>query len=121
MANKVLLISAICSSICHLAAILLTPLIQSIYYILFIILALSTSIWNHGVTSNIAKWSDRLVMGFGTIITYLIVPDKALYGLPIIIASYFGAKISNNNLYHIIAHITITIINIYIILYITTI
>jgi hypothetical protein len=117
MANQVLLISALCSSICHLYAFLQTTRLPSNYYSLFILLALGTSIWNHAATSEIAKWSDRVVMGCGTIITYTIAPVQATYGMPIVISSYFGAKIFKHNIFHICAHATITAINMYIILY----
>jgi hypothetical protein len=117
MANKVLLLSALISSLCHIYALVKTEQLPPVYYTSFIMLALGTSIWNHRTTSEIAKWSDRITMGCGTIITYTIAPDQAYFGMPVIFLSYFGAKIFKHNIFHICAHTSITAINMYIILY----
>lgn len=115
MANKVLLISALCSTISHLTAFVLLAQLQSIPYIIFIVFALITSIWNHSTTSELAKWSDRITMGCGTIIIYAITQVEAIYYImPVIIGIYGLAKKMNNNILHILAHISITCINIYI-------
>ena len=99
MANQVLLLSAIISSLCHMYALVKTKHLPSTYYISFIMLALGTSIWNHATTSELAKWSDRITMGCGTIITYNIAPVQAYFGMPVVILSYFGAKIFKRNIY----------------------
>lgn len=38
-----------------------------------IILGLFTSLWNHAVTCNIAKYTDRVMMGLGLILNLLII------------------------------------------------
>ena len=81
--------------------------------------ALMTSIWNHSSTSELAKWSDRITMGCGTIIIYTIAPVEAIYyTMPVIIGTYGLAKKMNNSILHIVTHIGITYINIYILAYV---
>ena len=118
MANKILLISTLCSSVCHLTAFLLSVQLLPIPYILFIVIALITSIWNHATTNKLAKWSDRITMGCGTIITYAIAPlGITYYVMPVVIGTYGLAKKLDSNIPHIIAHIGITGINMYILMY----
>ena len=117
MANKILLASTLCSTICHLTAFLLSVQLPPTPYIIFIVIALITSIWNHSTTSELAKWSDRIIIGCGAVITYTIAPLNTIYFiLPIAVGSYGLAKKMNNCIPHIIAHISLTGINMYILM-----
>ncbi len=111
MANHVLLGSALLSSIVHLIFMgLYTP---PVLYGSFIGSALITSILNHGFTSDILKWMDRVVMILGAGITLYLAPTLLFKILMIICwGLYYLAKILDSNYLHIGAHATITIINV---------
>ncbi len=118
MANKTLLNSSLCSLTCHILAILMSIQLPPVPYIGFVFFGLGTSVWNHYTTSDIAKWIDRITMGFGVVITYLVAPLHIFkYILFVIVGSYGIAKIYKNNISHLIAHLCITCINVYIILF----
>jgi hypothetical protein len=79
----------------------------------FLILALVTSLLNHGSTSSIIKWLDRSVMYMGSIITLYQAPNNSIRALvPCIGGFYFLAKYYNSNIFHILSHICITGINV---------
>jgi len=60
MKNNLLLFSSLGSLVVHVVLFSKTPKFPRpwLYY-----LGLGTSIWNHGTTSEIAKWTDRMVVG----------------------------------------------------------
>lgn len=66
------------------------------YLMAVYIVGIATSIWNHGTTSNLAKWADRVWMFYGAVsdITVLIIRAFSpgyflLFGA---ICCYFTAK-----------------------------
>jgi hypothetical protein len=111
MANQVLLGSVLLSSIVHLIFMgLYTP---PFLYGTFLGSALITSILNHGFTSDILKWLDRMMMILGAGVTLYLVPTLLFKILMIVCcAFYYLAKTIDSNYLHIGAHTTITIINI---------
>ena len=118
MANKLLLKSSLCSLTCHILAILLSIQLPPLPYIGFVFFGLGTSVWNHYTTSEIAKWIDRITMACGVFITYLVAPLYILkYILILIVGSYGIAKLYKSNMSHIIAHASITCINVYVLFY----
>jgi fatty acid desaturase len=116
MANSILLGSTLVSCFIHLITIaLFTP---PIAYATFLGMALITSILNHGFTSDVFKWLDRIIMGAGTCITLYLAPTIALKIMMILVVILYAfAKSLNSNIFHICAHALITCINLLIILF----
>jgi hypothetical protein len=84
-----------------------------ILYGTFLGSALITSILNHGFTSDILKWLDRVMMILGTGVTLYLAPTLLFKILMIVCgALYYLAKIIDSHYLHIGAHATITIINV---------
>jgi hypothetical protein len=89
-----------------------------IAYATFLGTALITSILNHGFTSDIFKWLDRIIMGAGTCITLYLAPTIALKIMMILVVILYAfAKSPNSSIFHICAHALITCINVVIILF----
>lgn len=79
----------------------------------FIITALSTSILNHGLTSEFWKWSDRIIMVIGSGVTIYMSPALFFRILVILMGLMYGlAKNKNNVKFHLASHILITIVNV---------
>ena len=98
MANHVLFASSLFFGFLHLALILFfqpVPLLFS-YGVLC---GVFSSLWNHGSTSDIAKWSDRIMMVVGAVVDFAYLaavptPSKLLLASLIVaaIVGYAGAK-----------------------------
>ena len=119
MANDVLLGSAIITTMIHMITMAFyTP---PVMYGTFLGTALITSILNHGYTSELLKWFDRVMMVLGTGITLYLAPTLFLKLLMVVTGMLYGAaKIFNSNLCHIGAHACITFINISICIFLYT-
>jgi hypothetical protein len=125
MANHTLLLSSFFFGIINIAIYLhceINNLIRKcrcpIYFRYLEIISLIiifTSIVNHATTNNIYKWFDRIAVIIGFIICLIIYYkyklDSIIVILLICIILYGSAKYDNNNLYHILAHLLITINN----------
>lgn len=115
MVNHALKLSALASSAVHSLAIL--TLGPPGPYILFVLGACGTSVWNHAVTSEVAKWADRGMMAAGTVITLLIAPTVPLRLLMLLtVATYAAGKYARSTAIHMCAHWMITFINLHIML-----
>jgi hypothetical protein len=80
MANYLLLLSSIGMALTQLFAnFYFRP---PIFFTLLGLLAVTTSIWNHGVSNIVARWLDRLYMvvyiATNTVIIYTVVRDLAM-------------------------------------------
>lgn len=60
MTKKLLLFSSLGSLVVHMVLFSKTPRFPRPW---MYCLCLGTSIWNHGMTSDIAKWADRVMVG----------------------------------------------------------
>lgn len=95
----------------HILALVLHPHIPRVFAI-SITTAIFTSIWNHGFTSEIAKWLDRITIGFAAIIDmyYLATYWYSSYAALCLgiswsaIGMYFMAKHTGNDLFHVLSH-----------------
>ncbi len=111
MANLILFRSSIICSLLHVISMILYP--PSLAYGSFISVALSTSIFNHGLTSDFWKWSDRIIMVVGSGVTIYMAPTTAIKLFVVIMGILYGlAKKYNHVAFHLGAHGLITIINI---------
>ncbi len=127
MANKFLFISSCLISFLHIRwLIIFMP--YNLVLVSTILTGLLTSIANHGLTSNYAKWSDRLVMWIGIFVNMYLLLDVeyntrqlCYFLLSLTVTSYFLSKflltvmvIGRNsihliaNILHVLAHIFIT-------------
>ncbi len=110
MANLILFRSSIICSFLHLISMILYP--PSLAYGSFITVALSTSIFNHGRTSDFWQWSDRIIMIIGSGITIYMAPNMTIKSLIVIMGFLYGlSKKYQNVLFHLGAHGLITIVN----------
>ena len=100
MANPRLCVSATLLGLLHVLGLLLFPCPR--VYAITLVLAVATSVWNHGTTSECAKWSDRLTIAWATVVTtgYVVyvlpdthpLRDEMLSTMSAGILAYFGAK-----------------------------
>jgi len=110
MVNTTLFVSAAISSAIHAAAILWTQ--PPLPYAIFLAAGCVTGLWNHGTTSDLAKWSDRTMMWTGLPLTFFIAPTPALQVLTLCIVPAYGtAKRFRCTAAHVAAHILITFIH----------
>lgn len=134
MANPVLFASSLFFAFLHLALILyFQPPLAFSYCILC---GVFSSVWNHGTTSDVAKWSDRGMMAVGAIVdsAYIAaVPTASRLLLASLIvaaivgyagakalvrvskkkeaspaASVFAAVFTSGNLPHLLAHLCLS-------------
>ena len=72
MANYTLFLSALVCTKIHIAFMIIwydaLRIPQGPYLYIVIICALATSLWNHGVTNKVAKWTDRLCIACGSLV-----------------------------------------------------
>ena len=112
MANPVLLYTASVSTLFHLIGLLYANGNVPAWIVAYMMTGCATSIWNHGTTSELAKWSDRVAMWVGTAATYWnTVGQPTHYMIPPMIIAYFAAKYLGRTEPHIAAHAIITVIN----------
>jgi hypothetical protein len=110
MANHTLFKSSVICSLLHCISMAMYP--PSLLYGTFITLALSTSVLNHGLTSNVWKWSDRIIMVAGSGVTIYMASTPTIKHLIVVLGLLYGAaKRYNNVCFHIGAHIVLTCIN----------
>jgi hypothetical protein len=113
MTNHVLYISSICMSICICASYLYLKDIN-IYIYLYYVLGTFTSILNHGNTSNIYKWIDRIYMTQGALVNLTYIPYAYNYNYHMIYTGlacslYLYSKICKVIYIHVCSHVFITI------------
>ncbi len=78
----------------------------------FISIALSTSVLNHGLTSNVWKWSDRVIMVVGSGVTIYMAPTMSIKSAVLVLGALYGAAKKYNSVEcHIGAHGLLTMIN----------
>jgi hypothetical protein len=112
MANPVLLYSSAVVTLLHLIGVLYANGNAPAWIVAYMLTGCATSIWNHGTTSELAKWSDRGAMYFGTCATYWNTSHSRLYlALVPMIVAYVAAKRWALVEAHIAAHAIITLIN----------
>jgi len=122
MANPVLYKSAIICGFFHILSIIYfggKPLMNGVY-----VCGVGTSIWNHGVTNDLVKRIDRIVIFFGIFVdTYYIMTSPVVMAtvtfniLTTTILSYLRAKLtkgvhSDGNPYHLTSHVLATCLHV---------
>ncbi len=84
-----------------------------LYYSLFLTGGICTSLLNHSLSSVYIQYADRIYMIYGIFMLYNIGQTIYIKISPIIPALlYICSKYTKLNIYHVCAHICITIINI---------
>ena len=85
---------------------------------LFVLLGVLTSIFNHGSSIEIIKYLDRITMYIGYILnTIILLEFNLLYYILILnlaVLFYLIAKILNSSFMHVLSHMLIMFVNIYI-------
>ncbi len=135
MANFILFLSSIGMAITQLMANLYFR--PPLFFTMLGILAVTTSIWNHGVSNNLARWFDRIYMviyiATNTVIIYTVVQDIlrmiVIYGIMasgvfcVLTAMFTRSKakredISNpykvhapGNYYHLYSHFVVMLVH----------
>lgn len=118
MANKELFLTSYLMLIAHTFALF----IYHPPFLIFIIYMIGplVSIWNHGVSSIIAKYTDRFIMIIGYFIDLLYIYKlKNIYIFILInltVICYITSKITNIISFHLLAHLLIILTH-YILLY----
>lgn len=104
MANSVLLMSGAYASLLHFVSFLYygTPL----PHVAFQTASCLTTVWNHGTTSDVAKWSDRAMMAAAVL--YHLRYDPAWFVVWTAVPAYFAAKATGDDRWHIAAHAAAT-------------
>ena len=111
MVNYPLALSATLVSGVHIVAFYLFN--PPLAYTLFLSGALGTSIWNHLVTSELAKWLDRAAMAAGTVITFTIAPTVIVsFLMCLTLCAYFAGKFYKSTPLHAASHWLITTANV---------
>ena len=98
MANSTLFASSLCLAFLHLALVLAFQPVPRVFA--FVILCGTfSSIWNHGVTNDIAKWADRCMMAIGACADLAYLSNVPIQHRPLLVAliaaaiiGYVGAK-----------------------------
>lgn len=111
MANATLFASSVVSGIIHWMALACfdrtPPLLKQI-----ILVGIATSIWNHGTTSTLAKVADRVAMlvGFAVDVMFAVLLSNyfCMWLLCGAVGFYFIAKQSCFDVYHVFAHLILT-------------
>lgn len=129
MANYILLISSMVCGVIHLAYILYsfifrTPFLPKCVFMTYMI-GILTSIWNHGSTSQMAKWIDRIWIYFGVLIDihlclFVISPQYMMGCIIAYSVCYIVAKKTKYTIFHVGTHIWATLLHIYIVQYISS-
>jgi len=106
MANRILFASSVICGLLHiLAMIMFAP--PNILLITFLCGSIS-SIYNHGSTKNLAKWTDRIVMVIGMIIEFFFASNTHVVLILISICLYFSGKRLKSSVPHLVAHFILT-------------
>ncbi len=110
MANRLLFRSSVLCSLLHLITMIMYP--PPALYGSFIGLALTSSICNHGLTSEFWKWSDRIIMVAGSGITTYVAPTPVIKSSVVLLGLLYGAaKRYDAVQLHLAAHGLLTAIN----------
>ena len=98
MANPVLFASSLFLAFVHLALILAQQPLPRLFSFT-VLCGTFSSIWNHGTTSEIAKWTDRSMMAVGAVVDFAYLSSVPMEMRPLLcglivcaILGYFGAK-----------------------------
>ncbi len=116
MTNLRCLKSALVFGYFHMLALVLWPHTPHVFAV-SITSAIFTSIWNHGFTSEVAKWADRVMIGVAATLDMhymLVLPysyvNSACMGLTwFAIMMYFMAKCARNDRFHVLSHFLQTV------------
>jgi hypothetical protein len=71
-------------------------------HIAFITAGCLTTLWNHGTTTEAAKWGDRLMMA--ACVLYHLRYEPRLIVLWTAVPAYFAAKITGDDRWHLVSH-----------------
>ena len=75
----------------------------------------ATSLWNHGGSSDAAKWADRAAMLFGAGATWWHTRHGPLrFALPPAIALYAASKVCKRTEPHLMSHAVVTAVNLHV-------
>ena len=98
MANPVLFASSLFLAFIHLALILAQQPLPRVFSFT-VLCGTFSSIWNHGTTTEVAKWSDRSMMAVGAVVDFAYLWSVPMEMRPLLcslivlaILGYFGAK-----------------------------
>lgn len=130
MANPLLFRSACLLGSLHVVLVLLyeIPFFLALAYLC----AVATSVWNHGTTSGLAKWTDRFTIVCAVIVDSMyiaVMPAAQLcLGAVLVVAGvscYFMAKAAirsgqSGDPYHVLSHCFGTVLNIIVIISISS-
>ncbi len=79
----------------------------------FLTIALTTSVCNHGLTSDFWKWSDRIVMVVGSGVTIYMAPSATVKSVVLLLGLLYGAAKKYACVeFHLGAHGLLTLVNI---------
>lgn len=110
MVNRPLFMSAVICTVAHAIAVATAhphPL-----YGLFLLTACTTSLWNHGMSSAVARFADRAFMVISVPITAMAHPHPVTWmTLALLSVSYGAAKATGTLTPHLVAHALITALN----------
>jgi hypothetical protein len=110
MANPILFVSVVVNAIIH-GLVFSMKLPQPIFGTVMLV-GLTTSLLNHGLTNNVAKYADRIVMSLAFVYDLLIAAQQEEYiaflGLYIAVACYAISKLYYAPEFHILSHLALT-------------
>ena len=100
MANPFLFKSACFFGTLHLLIIYYYNVFLTIYSVIYLT-AVATSLWNHSVTSDLAKWGDRVtiytVFAFDILAAFVLnKPAEYILTMMTAVGCYFNAKYQDN-------------------------
>ena len=110
MVNLILFRSSVFLGICHFMIPIFTKVSYFDKLMILYYFGIVTSLWNHGTTSSMAKWSDRVVMYVGCLSDFLFCLHHLVFCpfLLIYVTCYILAKCEQKNGFHITTHVVAT-------------
>jgi hypothetical protein len=108
MTNPTLFVSALVCGCVHVGLLIVRPGGLRVIYVL----GVGTSLWNHGTASPRAKWCDRVLMAFVATTDAFTTAGDDIWGTLLLsgaVGSYFLAKMTRADPYHVLAHVLITL------------
>lgn len=98
MANHVLFASSLFLAFLHLSLVIYFKPPRAFAF--SVLCGTFSSIWNHGVTNDVAKWSDRGMMAVGALVDFSYIASVPINQRPLLfalilaaLAGYAGAKV----------------------------
>lgn len=99
--NKRLLVSSIVHGGVHLGMMYMyTP---HNVYCLYVVCGIATSMWNHGGRSEIARWTDRIVMIFAVLLHLVYFGNR--YLTTCIVSTFLFSKLQKDPVWRDVLHI----------------